>query len=131
MSYAPLTPKDRVILISGANRGIGRAVAERLYADGYTLSLGARRLESLKPVMADMSSERVAGHAYDAKNSSSATSWVAATAKQFGRIDGLVNNAGIGLNFAVEDEDETALDEMWAVNTKGPLRLIRAAFSHL
>ena len=57
MSYAPLIPKDRVILISGANRGIGRAVAERLYADGYTLSLGARRLESLKPVVASMSSE--------------------------------------------------------------------------
>jgi len=131
MSYAPLTPKDRVILISGANRGIGRAVAERLYADGYTLSLGVRRLESLKPMLASMGFERVAGHAYDAKKTSAAAGWVAAAAKRFGRIDGLVNNAGVGLNFTVEDEDETALDEMWAVNTKGPLRLIRAAFPHL
>ena len=43
MTYTPLPATDRVILISGANRGIGFAIAERLYQDGYKLSLGARR----------------------------------------------------------------------------------------
>jgi NAD(P)-dependent dehydrogenase (short-subunit alcohol dehydrogenase family) len=128
MSYAPLIPQGRVVLISGANRGIGRAIAERLYADGFTLSLGARRTASLAPVLAGMSPDRAAAHAYDASERQSAAAWVAATAKRFGRIDALVNNAGIGTNFTVEDEDESALDEMWTVNTKGPLRLIRAAF---
>ena len=128
MTYAPLTPTDRVVLISGANRGIGRAIAERLYTDGYTLSLGVRRVESLKPVVAGMKPGRVATHSYDATKAPSAGAWVAAAAKRFGRIDGLVNNAGVGMDFTVEDEDEAALDEMWTVNTKGPLRLIRAAF---
>jgi len=131
MTYSPLSPKDRVILISGANRGIGRAIAERLYDEGYSLSLGARRPESLKPVIAAMEGGRVSTHGYDARKAPSAAAWVAAAAKRFGRIDGLVNNAGIGLDFTVEDDDETALDEMWTVNTKGPLRLIRAAFPFL
>ena len=128
MTYAPLTPKDRVILISGANRGIGRAIAERLYGEGYSLSLGARRPESLKPVIARMKPGRVSTYPYDANKLRSAATWVTAAAKRFGRIDGLVNNAGIGMDFTVEDKDESALDEMWTVNTKGPLRLIRAAF---
>lgn len=128
MTDASLTPTDRVILISGANRGIGRAIAERLYADGYTLSLGARRAENLKPVVAGMKPGRVAIQSYDANKAQSAATWVATAAKRFGRIDGLVNNAGVGMDFTVEDEDEAALDEMWTVNTKGPLRLIRAAF---
>jgi NAD(P)-dependent dehydrogenase (short-subunit alcohol dehydrogenase family) len=127
-AYSPLAAKGRVILISGANRGIGRAIAERLYREGYTLSLGARKPASLKPVMAGMSASRVLAHAYDAMKSGAADAWVAATLKRFGRIDGLVNNAGVGTNFTVEDADESVLDEMWTVNTKGPLRLIRAAF---
>jgi NAD(P)-dependent dehydrogenase (short-subunit alcohol dehydrogenase family) len=128
MEYAPLAAKERVILISGANRGIGRAIAERLYREGYTLSLAARKPESLKPLMARMSSLRVLAHAYDAMKTRAAGSWVAATAKRFGRIDGVVNNAGVGMEFTVESADEGLLDEMWTVNTKGPLRIIRAAF---
>jgi NAD(P)-dependent dehydrogenase (short-subunit alcohol dehydrogenase family) len=128
MEYAPLTAKGRVILISGANRGIGRAIAERLYRAGYTLSLGARKIESLKPVTAKMSASRVLAHPYDAMKTRSAAAWVAATAKRFGRIDGVVNNAGVGMEFTVESADESVLDEMWTVNTKGPLRVIRSAF---
>ena len=131
MDYAPLAAKGRVILISGANRGIGRAIAERLYRAGYTLSLGARNPASLKPVMAKMSSARALAHAYDAMKPKSAASWVAGTVKRFGRIDGVVNNAGIGMELTVERGDESLLDEMWTVNTKGPFRVIRAAFPHL
>jgi NADP-dependent 3-hydroxy acid dehydrogenase YdfG len=42
-----------------------------------------------------------------------------------GRIDGLVNNAGIALNVGIEDDDAGCLNAMWEVNVKGPLRLIR------
>ena len=57
---------------------------------------------------------------------------MAGTAERFGRIDGLVNNAGIAKPpFTIEDEDETVLDQMISVNVKGPLRLIRLAMPHL
>ena len=62
MTYAPLPAKDRVILVSGANRGIGFAIAERLYQDGYKLSLGARRPESLAPLISKMENGRVSTH---------------------------------------------------------------------
>ncbi len=131
MNYAPLSPAGRVIMISGANRGIGRAIAERLHADGYHLSLGARRVESFPSMVASMDAKRTLVHAYEARNLQSAKEWVNATVDRFGRVDGLINNAGVLHRFSVEDEDESLLDEMWEVNTKGPLRLIRAAFPHL
>jgi NADP-dependent 3-hydroxy acid dehydrogenase YdfG len=131
MTYTPLPTNNRVILVSGANRGIGFAIAERLYQDGYKLSLGARRPESLAPLISKMEKGRVSAHKYDATEVDTAKSWVESAVERFGRIDGLVNNAGIYLDFTVENEDEAALDEMWLINTKGPLRLIRAAFPHL
>ncbi len=56
---------------------------------------------------------------------------VEATADRFGRIDGLVNNAGMAVRVRVEDEKDEALDRMWAVNVKAPLSMIRCALPHL
>jgi len=126
-----LSPDNRVILISGANRGIGRTIAARLYDNGYTLSLGARKPESLEPLTAHMDESRVLTHKYDARSTQAAASWVTATCERFGRLDGVVNNAGVMHAFDVESGDESRLDEMWDVNTKAPWRLVRAAFPHL
>jgi NADP-dependent 3-hydroxy acid dehydrogenase YdfG len=131
MNSSLVCPKGRVILISGANRGIGRAVTARLYDEGYTLSLGARKLESLAPLMERMEHSRTLSHAYDARIAQCAVHWVMATHERFGRVDGIVNNAGVMYSFDVENEDESKLNEMWEVNAKAPLRLIRAAFPYL
>jgi NADP-dependent 3-hydroxy acid dehydrogenase YdfG len=122
-----LEADDRVVMVSGANRGIGRAIAECLAAKGYLLSLGARRPDSL----AGLEGERVVAHGYDAVHLASAEDWVADTLARFGRIDGLVNNAGILLDARLEDGDEAAFDRLWQVNVKGPLRLTRLAMPHL
>ena len=131
MTESRLSPKDRVVLISGANRGIGKAVAESLYRCGYTVSLGARRLESLAGQAEAMDPDRSLAQLFDARVKDSAAAWVEATVARFGRIDGVVNNAGVLHSFSVESGDEELLDEMWEVNVKGPLRVIRAAFPHL
>ncbi len=127
-----IPPKNRVIMVSGANRGIGRGIARRLIERGYRVSLGARDVNTLDAVTAGAEPERVACFPYDALDLDLATAWVAGTVQRFGRIDGLVNNAGIA-NPAVtlEDDDESNLDRMMAVNIKGPLRLIRLAMPHL
>ena len=121
-----LAPEGRVIMISGANRGIGRAIALCLLDKGYSLSLGARDAAAIV-----IDGKAVMSHRYDATDAASNEAWVAATVARFGRIDGLVNNAGVALDAAIEDADEIAYDRMWEINVKGPLRMPRLALPHL
>lgn len=122
-----LPPGERVVMVSGANRGIGAAIARRLAAAGFRLSLGVRNGKT--PAVPD--SERCLVARYEARQRDSAKAWVDATVERFGRIDALVNNAGIARVSTIEDDSEDTLDEMWLVNVKAPLRLIRAALPHL
>lgn len=120
-----MEPTGRVAMVSGATRGIGRAVTERLLAAGYTVSAGVRDPSRLP------AHERLTGHAFDAASPGSADAWVAATLARHGRIDALVNAAGINPRGTLLDPDESAFDAMWTVNAKGPMRVIRAAWPHL
>ncbi|MBM3573512.1 MAG: SDR family NAD(P)-dependent oxidoreductase [Alphaproteobacteria bacterium] len=126
-----LSPQGRVIMITGGNRGIGLAIARCLHGRGYSLSLGGRNQASLSKVAAGMAADRVMTHALDVTDKASAAAWIDATVKRFGRIDGLVNNAGISLDGTILDEDESIIDDQWNVNVKGPLRLTRLALPHL
>ncbi len=126
-----LAPDGRVIMISGANRGIGRAIARALYDAGYSLSLGARNPASFADLTGGWAPERVFTGRYDAEDRETHRQWVADTVERFGRLDGLVNNAGIWDDISVEDEKDDALDRMWAVNVKAPLSMTRAALPHL
>ena len=120
-----LAPDGRVVMVSGASRGIGRAVVERLLASGFTVSGGMRKPD------AGVAGERMMVHRYSADEIGSAEAWVAATVARFGRVDAIVNAAGINPKVRVQDEGEDLLDEMWRINVKGPLRVIRAALPHL
>lgn len=126
-----LAADGRVILVSGANRGIGRAIAEALYHAGYKVSLGARKPESFAGMIADWAPERVMTARYDAEDKATHRQWVEDTAARFGRIDGLINNAGIAIRVTVEEDRDEALDLMWAVNVKAPMSMIRNALPHL
>ncbi len=126
-----LSPDGRVIMVSGANRGIGHAIAKALHDAGYTLSLGARDPASLDQATMGWDAKRVMTDRYDAEDQASHHEWVAATVGRFGRIDGLVNNAGLAVRVTVEDYKDEALDRMWAVNVKAPLSMIRTALPHL
>ncbi len=112
-------------MVSGASRGIGRAVVERLLAAGFQVSAGVREPRGLAE-SAVLQVQR-----YDAESLDSAQAWVAAAAARFGTLHGLVNAAGINAHFAVADADEAPLDQLWAVNVKAPLRLARLALPHL
>lgn len=112
-------------MVSGASRGIGRASVERLLAAGWRVSAGIREPRGL------VEGETLALHRYDAESVASAEAWVADTVARWGRIDALVNAAGINPMARLDDADETALDRMWLVNVKAPMRLIRLAWPHL
>jgi NAD(P)-dependent dehydrogenase (short-subunit alcohol dehydrogenase family) len=124
-----LEPAGRVVMVSGASRGIGRAIAERLSAEGYQLSLGVRKPAEGEKLGLDPA--RTLVHAFDANDVPSAAAWLDATIARFGRLDALINNAGILRALDFSSGDESVLDEMWAVNVKAPFRLIRLALPHL
>lgn len=117
----------KVAMVSGAGRGLGRAIAERLAAEGWTLSLGLRDPEAA----ADLAPGNTLRCRFEATDPAAAAAWVAATADRFGRIDALVNNAGILRVVDFAQGSEADLDAMWEVNVKAPFRLIRAALPHL
>lgn len=120
-----LTADGRVVLISGASRGMGRAVVDRLVASGFKVSGGMRDPSKLE------NSNSVLSCRFDAEEKGSAEAWIAETIARFGRIDAVVNAAGINPKVRVTDDGEDELDQMWRVNVKGPLRVVRAAFPHL
>ncbi len=118
----------KVALVSGGGRGLGAAITRRLLADGYTVSVGARRPETVA-FNAPEGALHVAR--FDADAPATADTWVAEAAERFGRIDALVNNAGIFRMVDFDRGNEDDLDALWSVNVKAPFRLIRAALPHL
>ena len=122
---------QRTVLLTGGSRGIGRSIARRLLNDGHRLSLGLRDPEALRGT--DLDVEGVMHRAYDANDPCSAEAWVGSTIRQWGDIDTLIHCAGIlhrtPLLFA--DSEEQQLDELWAINVKGPWWLTRAAWPFL
>jgi NADP-dependent 3-hydroxy acid dehydrogenase YdfG len=128
-----ISPEGRVVMISGASRGIGLAVARNLYQAGFSLSLGVRDIEAMRNTVEDWDPSRVLISKYDAVDKETHKAWVDSTAERYGRIDGLVNNAGIMQPVSVDDGEfnEKGLDLMWSVNVKAPLSMTCLALPHL
>jgi NAD(P)-dependent dehydrogenase (short-subunit alcohol dehydrogenase family) len=144
----PSARGQRTVLVSGASRGIGRATALRLLADGHRVSLGLRQPRqphewlATAPQAAAEWLERLLISPYEAQAGqpigtapadSSPEAWVAATLERWGELDSVVHNAGIfsrvGLCFAPLEEAE--IQRVLDVNLLGPWRLSRAAWPHL
>jgi len=87
-----------------------------------------RHPENVPP---DLVGPNTLAHTYDATDRGAERRWVDATIARFGRIDVLVNNAGISTFVGLEDGADDDLDRMFEVNVKAPFRLIRAALPHL
>jgi len=129
---------DHVVMVSGANRGVGLAVTRRLLSGGYRVSAGARNVDALRSALADelddlgdAASDRVLLHEYDALAAGSDEQWVSATVEAFGRLDVVVNNAGILDENDLESLSMEALDLLVDVNVKGPLRMTQLTLPHL
>lgn len=119
----------KVAMVSGGGRGLGAAITRRLLDDGWTVSLGLRDLAQAGAFGAEP--DRLAAFRFDATDPATAAPWVSGTVVRFGRLDALVNNAGILRAVDFETGTEEDLDALWAVNVKAPFRLIREALPHL
>src|SRR4030095_128968 len=121
---------NKVAIFTGASRGIGKAIAETLSAEGMKVVLAARSNAELELVASSLPNESFV-QVVDLRESHSANRIVTATIEKFGKLDLLVNNAG-----ATKRGDFLSLtDDEWmdgfALKFYAAMRLLRAAWTHL
>jgi NAD(P)-dependent dehydrogenase (short-subunit alcohol dehydrogenase family) len=120
----------KVAIVTGASRGIGRAIAQTLASEGMKLTLAARSKDQLDAVATSLKTDCLI-QAVDLRNTDAAAGVVEATMKKFGAIDVLVNNAGAtkrGDFFELTDAD---WEDGFALKFFGAMRLSRAAWQSL
>jgi NAD(P)-dependent dehydrogenase (short-subunit alcohol dehydrogenase family) len=115
-------PEQKVVLITGASSGIGRACADRLAAGGYRVYGASRR---------GTASGTVESLQMDVTDDASVNRGVEAIVEREGRIDVVVNNAGMALAGAVEDTSTEEARRQFEVNFFGVLRVCRAVVPHM
>ncbi|MDB5584197.1 MAG: putative oxidoreductase [Bradyrhizobium sp.] len=115
--------RDKVVIITGASSGIGEATARLLAKSGAQLVLGARRVDRLAAIAAEI--EEQGGTAIaaqlDVTSRTSVEAFVEQACNRFGRVDVLVNNAGVMLLAPVADLRTDEWDRMIDVNIRGVL----------
>ena len=132
MQYSQiLNPENRVILISGASSGIGLATAKLLLDEGYTLSLGVRNIEKTKELLSKFKSKNYIVNKFEATELTTIDSWVENTINKYGKIDGLVNNAGILKIISFNEGEIEDLNELWKVNVVSPFYLTKLCLPHI
>jgi NADP-dependent 3-hydroxy acid dehydrogenase YdfG len=116
---------DRAVaVITGASAGIGAATARALAALGLLPVLGARRMERVREIAAETGGEALE---LDVTDSASVDAFVEHVDRAHGRIDVLVNNAGLALGMApIEESEDSDWEGMWETNVLGLLRMTRA-----
>ena len=121
---------NRVAIVTGGSRGIGKAIAETFAREGATVMICGRKQERLDPVAAELQSKglpgRVVPRACHVGRLEELEQLVDSTTQEFGHIDILVNNAAtnIGQGPAIE-MDDNQFDKMMEVNLKSTYRLVR------
>jgi len=121
--------QNRVALVTGGTRGIGAAIVRRLAADGFAVFLSGRTEESVRTALARFTKEglSVRGFPADARREEDQRRLVESTAREGGRLDVLVNNAGIGHFAPVDQMEPERFREVLETNLFGPFYAVRHA----
>ncbi|MEM7593980.1 MAG: SDR family oxidoreductase [Cyanobacteria bacterium P01_A01_bin.83] len=122
--------KNKVVIVTGASSGIGEAIARELADAGCKVMLAARREEKLKSIVGELG-DGVAYHITDVTDAQQVQSMAQATLDRFGKIDVLINNAGIMpvsplIDLKIDDWNK-AID----INIRGVLHGIAAVLPHM
>ncbi len=123
--------KGKVALITGGGTGIGTAVAERFIAEGAKVCITGRRQEMLDKVAQSLPAGMVATCPGDVTKYEDAQRMVDTTLKFGGRLDVLVNNAGIDPGGTVVDIDPALWRQVIDINLTGPFLVMKASIPHM
>ena len=121
--------KDKVAIITGGGRGIGRAIAIAYAAEGARIVIAARSTEQLDEVAREITEQgaEVLTVPTDLRINADVENLVQKTVDRFGRIDILVNNAGVNPRGLFLDSTDEEWEQGWQINVMGVVRCCRAA----
>lgn len=121
--------KGKVVAITGASSGMGKVIALELAKNGAKVVLGARRTEQLQQIVEEIKSK--GGYAVctqiDVKNKSDLVRLVNTAVEEYGKLDVIVNNAGVSQLSRIDELDVDGWEEMIDINLKGVLYGMAAA----
>ncbi|WP_213989463.1 SDR family oxidoreductase [Sodalis sp. dw_96] len=123
--------ENKVVVIAGASSGLGEALARRLAKDGAKLMLGARRLDRLERLAGELSLDKEAVLRTDVTRPEQVQALVDKAVALYGRIDVMVNNAGLMPHSLLERRKIDDWNKMIDVNLKGVLYGIAAALPYM
>ena len=118
---------DRAAIVTGASRGIGLAIAEALGEEGYALTISARKPDTLEQAADEMREKgfEVESVAANMADEEAIRSVVQRHRERFGRLDVLVNNAGVGIGAAAAEHQTKYVDIQIGVNLRAIMLFYR------
>ena len=122
---------NKVIALTGAGSGIGRALALGLAARGAVLVLADKDAAGLAETKALLGNRPASTTVLDVSDADALTTWVDGAAAEFGRLDGIINNAGLSVVAPFAETPRADFDRVMAVNFGGVVEGCRAALPHL
>ena len=122
---------DKTVLVTGAGSGIGAATAHRFAREGANVVLNGRTREKLEAVAGALDPQRTLVHPGDVSDEASAEAMVAAAVARFGRLDVLVNNAGVAPTGPFLEASLADWRRVMAIDVDGVFFCTRAALPHL
>lgn len=120
----------KVVVVTGSTTGIGEAIARRVVAEGGRVLVTGRNAERGRALVGELG-EAAALHVDDLTDPATPERLVAAAAGAFGRVDSIVNNAALIPDGGIVESDAALFERVFAVNTRAPLLLVRAALPYL
>lgn len=123
--------KDRVVLVTGANRGIGRAIAQAAVREGAVVAILARDAVASRETVEALGDGRSSFVVCDVSDAGSVAAAVAEVASRYGRLDAVVNNAGRFGGGPIAQLGAPALREGFDTKVVGSLGVVQAALPHL
>ena len=123
--------QKKVVIITGASSGIGKALAEKYAAEGWNLVLAARRDERLQELKEKLARAEVLTVKTDVTVEGDCKNLVEKAVERFGKIDVLINNAGISMRALFNNTEMEVLHRLMNVNYWGTVNCTKYAMPHL
>jgi len=127
------TLKNKIALVTGAGQGLGAAICKTLSAAGATTILTDIQVTGLEETKKDILANGCAAHTYvmDVSNEESVRHVIDQIVAEFGRLDVIINNAGVDYTKAVDELSLDEWDRVMSVNLRGPFLISKTAFPYL